>query len=295
MFLTVAKTESITLSARSLHLSQSMLSKNIALIERELGLILFAREKGRLKLTPAGKTMMEELTVACEIIEDAVEKAHAQQAEQARSLRVGISDAVNPEKYLFPTLENYKGKNAQLVFSFESFPFPELPVKLHRGELDVIFTPLFEEPTLNALGLEYECIASFPYTACVTLDNELSCKDSVDINDLKMLNLIVYSPRFVPNFYEIVIKPLFEPSGHKPNVSYYASSSGAILMNTLGVNDVFVADRCRKIDTFFNLKQIPIISDHESGVLMSWRKKSHPFTVAFVKDSLVFWNGRKIL
>jgi len=295
MFLAVARTESITLSSRYLHLSQSMLSKNIASIEKELGLILFNREKGRLKLTPAGEIMMGELMTASEIVENAIEKAHAQQAEHVRYLRVGIPDSVNPEKYVFPTLENYRGKNKQLVFNIECYQFHDLPVKLVNGEVDVIFTIQFEEPSVKALELEYQCIASFPYTACMTLENPLSSKDTVCIEDLEKQNFTIFSPKLLPNYYEVAVKPLFETSGFKPRIVYHAYSSGAMVMNTKDDSDVFISDGCRRLDSFLNMKQIPIISDHMSGVLMAWRKKSHPVKMAFIKDTLAFWNNRKIV
>ena len=42
-------------AAEALHVTQPMVSKTIQALEKELGIILFIRSKGKLNLTPAGR------------------------------------------------------------------------------------------------------------------------------------------------------------------------------------------------------------------------------------------------
>lgn len=63
IFLAAAQRESITKAAQYLHLSQSMVSKNIKYLEDTLGLYLFIRDKQHLRLTPAGRHRWKEVLI----------------------------------------------------------------------------------------------------------------------------------------------------------------------------------------------------------------------------------------
>lgn len=60
VFYHLAKKPNTTKVAEELYLSQPAISKNIKELEKELGITLFHREKGRMQLTLAGKYLLEE-------------------------------------------------------------------------------------------------------------------------------------------------------------------------------------------------------------------------------------------
>lgn len=288
MFLSVAKSENITASAHSLHLSQSMLSKNISSIERELGLILFLRERGRLKLTPAGKIMQRELEVACEIIEQAIAKAAAQQAVEARPLRIGFPDSSSQEKYLLPSIADFKRAVGQFKYNLEFYQFKDLPIEIQRGNLDVIFTTLFEKDSIEGTGMDYAVIARYPLTIHVTPANPLAKKEVVTVENLAMMRLVMPSPRVVPSYYQNVILHIFKDAAVVPKVSYYASSSDAVAANIVNDDEVFISDSNRKVEPFYDLIRIPI-ANTESGIILAWRAGAHPLVDAFAKNTVTYW------
>ena len=59
-FLNIARTGSFTAAARNLHLTQPALSKQIRLLEEELGSLLFIRRPHGIRLTPEGRKLQEE-------------------------------------------------------------------------------------------------------------------------------------------------------------------------------------------------------------------------------------------
>ena len=73
-FAKVAECGSFTASARELHLTQSTLSKHVALLEREFGADLFVRDRSGVSLTEAGGVLyaqarqMEKLLRATELL-----------------------------------------------------------------------------------------------------------------------------------------------------------------------------------------------------------------------------------
>ena len=54
-FAAVADTLNFSRAAETLFISQSALSKQVADLERELGMVLLQRDKRSVRLTPAGK------------------------------------------------------------------------------------------------------------------------------------------------------------------------------------------------------------------------------------------------
>ena len=56
-YVSVADCGSFTAAARELHLTQSTLSKHVALLEREFGADLFVRDRNGVSLTEAGKVL----------------------------------------------------------------------------------------------------------------------------------------------------------------------------------------------------------------------------------------------
>ena len=70
-FLEVAKHESITQAAASLHVSQPSLSMTIQRLERELGAKLFERSKRRITLTAKGRKFYDAVYTAVNSLEEA--------------------------------------------------------------------------------------------------------------------------------------------------------------------------------------------------------------------------------
>jgi len=57
-FVAVAELKHFTKAADATHVSQPALSKQIAVLERELGSALFSRARGNVALTAAGETLL---------------------------------------------------------------------------------------------------------------------------------------------------------------------------------------------------------------------------------------------
>ena len=72
-FVEVARQLSFTNAANTLHISQPALSKQIAILEKELGVRLLDRNNRKVNLTDTGKILLEE----CEKLQLQVEKMFA--------------------------------------------------------------------------------------------------------------------------------------------------------------------------------------------------------------------------
>jgi DNA-binding transcriptional LysR family regulator len=89
-FLAAAECLSFTKAADRLYLSQPVLSRQIAAMEDELGIELFAREKKTIRLTPAGAVLAEGLNKLAHEYRTLLEKAAAVHKGYAGSINIGM-------------------------------------------------------------------------------------------------------------------------------------------------------------------------------------------------------------
>lgn len=88
-FLKVAQHLSYTAAARELFVSQPSLSKQVAALERELGVALFDRSRRNRSLYAGGTSVPAELQKSVQNFQDTLEQVRLGQKDQALELRVG--------------------------------------------------------------------------------------------------------------------------------------------------------------------------------------------------------------
>ncbi|OTA17924.1 LysR family transcriptional regulator [Xenorhabdus vietnamensis] len=75
VFIRIIDTGSFTAAARALGLSPTTVSKQIARLEKNLGIVLFVRSTRSLRITPEGKLIAEKVRAALTLVEEAAEIA----------------------------------------------------------------------------------------------------------------------------------------------------------------------------------------------------------------------------
>lgn len=101
-FLSVAEHGNITAAARSLYISQPALSKQITLLEQEIGLPLFERQARGVTLTRAGMQFQKDLKNILKELENAKKNAVLAGRAQKPLLNIGCFDGVYSDDFLQP-------------------------------------------------------------------------------------------------------------------------------------------------------------------------------------------------
>ncbi|MET0333821.1 MAG: LysR family transcriptional regulator [Rhizobacter sp.] len=139
-FVAVAETENVGQAAELLHISQSPLSRQVQQLEARLGLVLFTREKKRLRLTAAGQEFLVEARALL---------AHAQRVQQrgeeagrgeAGTLVVGYVAGAVHAGVLGAALRRFRTQVPGARLQLRSLRSVEQFDALARGELDVGYT-----------------------------------------------------------------------------------------------------------------------------------------------------------
>lgn len=153
-FLKVAESVSFSRAAAELYVSQPAVSRQIRLLEEELGCQLFDRSRKRLPcLTPAGMVFRDAFLRSQQGLEQARAAARQLSEQDRLRLSVGIGQGWELSEMLLAFRRQVALRHPQAVLSFESNTFRQLQNKLHSGALDVILCTKTSISSFDALEI----------------------------------------------------------------------------------------------------------------------------------------------
>ncbi len=124
VFEVVARTENLTSAASELNVTQSAVSRQIAVLETYLGIELFRRERHGVTLTRAGRAFAEKVIPAFELIAEATETLVKDSSQGALRVRTYTTFAA---KWLIPRLDEFRKR------------YPNIEVRITNAVPDVDF------------------------------------------------------------------------------------------------------------------------------------------------------------
>lgn len=138
-FLRVSESMSFSKAAEELYVSQPSVSRQVQLLEQELGVSLFDRSNKRsLSLTPAGVVFREFFLHTARGLEEAKHTAAALSGSQHLKLRVGIGVGWDFSRQLMEFRREALKRYPMAELYFESDTFRKLQSRVQSGDLDVV-------------------------------------------------------------------------------------------------------------------------------------------------------------
>jgi len=148
-FLSAVKHLNFTMAAEEHSTSQPTISRQIALLEEELGFELFRRFKSGLRLTAGGAIMAQEFKKSNQIISDAITRVELISDGLDGELSIGYFTAVNTDRFIYPPTFAFMSQYPSIRVAIESMSFSGIRSRLDTGEFDIIFTLNTELPSFN--------------------------------------------------------------------------------------------------------------------------------------------------
>lgn len=205
-FLAAAEKLNFTAAAKALFISQPALSKQIRLIEEELGVKLFNRSKKKVMLTEAGQSLKNDLELILKNLEKAVEKAKSIGKKRDGVVRIGCFQGAAIDEFIYLLSLQNKLKFPQTNLVFHRGVFREIREALINNTVDIILTLDFEMPELYTFNSK---IIFTEKTALVYSEKSpLAAKDTVTIDDFSELPLLVLSPEVSRGAYNYALSLL---------------------------------------------------------------------------------------
>ena len=183
-----AEQKSFTSAAKLLSLTQPAVSHHIKLLEEELGVKIFARNKNELILTPEGEIVLRgarRMNAICErIYSELSDKTHC-----LTRLRVGITHTAE-SNLMTEVLARYSQSVEHMTIKIITDTINNLYAMLENYELDLAITdgkPVGRE--LRSLLLDTD------YLVCVmSNENQLASREMVTLGELKKQKMILRLP-----------------------------------------------------------------------------------------------------
>lgn len=246
IFLLAVETGSFSKTAEELHVTQPMVSKTIQTLEKELDLILFLRDKGRLKLTPAGRELFVQWKNLLQYFEDSIEDASAQQEGIINRFVIGVGYLI-PADILRRLRKACQKLSENTRVHFESRPQSMTWDRLKNGEVDIIMVSGHILPDEKPNQTDWCILQESDLAVFVPRDNPLSRKDQIAFADLREESFIVFSSEADSRYMQLLNR-LSAEAGFTPRISCYVPDESSFAINLCMNNGIVLADASIQMD-----------------------------------------------
>ena len=152
-FLAAAQNGSFTKTAEELYMTRQAVSKQIAQLEKALGMKLFERTTASVRLTPVGILYHTFFKSALKEWEKTNYLAHAMIEKQNNRVRIGLPYDMVLEDQVYRAVEKCREEGLDLQLECERYEAQELLQKLLDNRLDVIIS--FTRPLEELIGCSH--------------------------------------------------------------------------------------------------------------------------------------------
>ncbi|MEB4784903.1 LysR family transcriptional regulator [Paenibacillus jamilae] len=176
-FLAVARLEHVTEAARSLHVTQSSLSKTIQRLEEDLGVPLFDRTGRKLRLNEFGSKFLHRAERALFELEQGKQELSDLSSPEHGTLELAVTTAST----LPNILREFRRKRPYIQFHVQMLTTQEMVTLLHRGEVDFCLA----SPPVEGNDIECKIVCIDPILVAVPKGHRLADRNSVSLTELR--------------------------------------------------------------------------------------------------------------
>ncbi|WP_226003200.1 LysR family transcriptional regulator [Paenibacillus sp. BJ-4] len=176
-FIAVARLEHVTEAARSLHVTQSSLSKTIQRLEEDLGVPLFDRTGRKLRLNEFGSRFLRRAERALFELEQGKQEIRDLSILEHSTLELAVTTAST----LPNILREFRKKMPNIHFHVQMLTTQEMVTLLHRGEVDFCLS----SPPIEGDDIECQIVCIDPILVAVPKGHRLANRKSISLIELR--------------------------------------------------------------------------------------------------------------
>ncbi len=211
-FITVAEVGSFSDAAEQLYLTQSAISKRIALLEQQIGKRLFDRIARQVSLTEAGKELLPRARRILQEYENALQAINDLSGEASGTLRLAISHHLGLHR-LPPILKQFAQQYPNVTLDIEFMDSEKAYEQVLHGESEVAVITLALESHHNIYSKK---IWDDPLRFICAEDHPLAALKKPALKDLAEYPIILpglntYTGRIIQNLFQKEGIPLKAP------------------------------------------------------------------------------------
>ncbi|SFA90288.1 LysR substrate binding domain-containing protein [Acetitomaculum ruminis DSM 5522] len=201
-FITIADYGNFSKAAEILYSSQPTLSRQIQMLEEELGYYVFQRDKRPLKLTSAGKILYDGFSVALSKINYTTRMANARALGEKGSLNIGFLKDLYAEYAFMPVINDIDETVKTLSITCCRQDVSKLEKRLLDGSLDMAVSIDFKQFYQESFNI-YP-IMKLKYFIVMSARHPLAFKKDLSLKDFFGENFFISAP-----ILALVMKKIF--------------------------------------------------------------------------------------
>ena len=213
-FVTLAEELHFGRAAQRLSIVQPALSMQIKMLEEELGVRLFERNRHSVALTEVGTLFLPEARATLYQSAHAADVARACGRGEIGRVRFGFVSSVLPQ--LLPRLiRSLHARFPRIELELKDMPGPDQAVALKNGQLDF---GLMRLPA-TIPGIQTREVLQESFIVALPGDHPLVACTSLHPTDLSQLPVFILARRYAPGFYDEVMQVLTHRGAHLQNAT----------------------------------------------------------------------------
>lgn len=279
-FIEAARCGNFSLAAQNLYTSQPNLSKQISLMEQELGYPLFLRTRRAVKLTAAGQFLFERLKDVPALLEESFEEARQLSRARAGTLTIGVLEGQEFNSRLAVRLGVISTLYPDLVIDLERNSFRNLRSGLEKGHYDLIVTLDFDVENIP----EFRSVLFLPQTAAIAIHHShpLANRQSLELGMLREQDFVVISPEESPVGYERFLQQCAS-AGFTPHVVRQPRSLESLLLCVEANLGCALLDPNTRLEHTGSIRSIPIPGSTVNVCLVCRRDAQTPHLEDYIR------------
>lgn len=210
VFLTLCETLSYTETAEHLYISQGNVSKQIKALEKELGVLLFDRNRRHIRITKEGEVVEKYAKKILENYQQMIaEVGQLQEKEDRRLLLHGIPSM--PFYAIISEMANFKKHHPTFEVNVEEEEADVLLDNLLKHKCDIIFARQFNEKLPD--NVEKITIDQDRWVVVIPSHHHLASKKRIGVEELEAENFLQLSEQtqLLDPFLDLCHSHQFEP------------------------------------------------------------------------------------
>ena len=233
-FLAVATNLSFTRTSEELYVSQPAISRQIALLEKELDAKLFIRNNQRTELTEAGRLYFDLFRRYKSELASTKYEASLLEGRNSRVIKVGFLEGWDLSGIIPPMMEAFKREYPESNVIVNCCGAKDLSASLINESMDIVVT--LKNSVDSILGAEFTDVAELGKILLFSSSHPLAGSEDLTLKDFK--DEVFIAP------WEVIDKLIIDtiagytrPYGFIPNLTFVKNHESAItcIRNNMGV------------------------------------------------------------
>ena len=213
-FAAAAEDMSFSRAAEKLHVTQPALSRQIAVLEAELGVALFDRVKKRIQLSDAGRSFLPKARQLICDAETAVQQIKEQFGDAPRTLRLGFL-SIFLDDLVAPAMREFRQRHPKARVSLFELPPRAQLERLRAHELDAAVLGNIEESDRQLFNVRR--LSRHRMCAVLPEDHPLAGKKSIKLSALARERWVSLSDAFYPGRRDFM-RGICNAAGFEPQI-----------------------------------------------------------------------------